>query len=179
MLAPFIRSARAAVLATLLLLLALPLGAARAGAQDDPGDPPYPSALRVTAQVGAGIIGTPVGFVAGGLTTRWVARRLGAGEESASRVAYVGAWTGSALVTALGPTLIGSAGRVKGSYPAAVGGAVAGGLASWLLVKLNDRGAEEPDRPCHLGCIVAGAAVFALPGIGATVAFNATREFER
>jgi hypothetical protein len=53
---------------------------------------------------------------------------------------------------------------------------VAGGLGSWALVRANRRGPDEPDRPCRLACTLAGVAVFTLPSIAATVAYDVTRK---
>jgi hypothetical protein len=144
-------------------------------AQDD--TPPV-TGLRLAAEVGLGVVGTPIGFVSGGLLTRWAARRLGASDQRASDAAYAGAWVGAALVTAVGPTLVGSQGRATGSYGAALAGTVAGGLGSYLLVRLFNRD-EGDDRPCTLLCSAAAVGVFILPGVGATVGFNLSRRYER
>jgi hypothetical protein len=152
------------------------LGAA-SPARAQSGTPPL-NGGRVAAQVALGALGTPVGFLGGGVLTKWLVRHLGARDETASSAAYVGAWTGAALATAAGPTLIGSHGRVTGSYLAALGGAVAGGAGSYLLVRVNDRGPDD-DRPCRLRCAAAAAGVFLLPSIGATVGFNLSRRYER
>jgi hypothetical protein len=162
------------------LALALPLGAALAhpAAAAAQRDPPSLNAGRVAGQVATGVLGTPVGFVAGGLATRTIARSLGAGEERASSIAMVGAWTGSALLTAAGPTLVGaSQPHVRGSYPAALAGAVAGGVGSWLLVRLNTRSAED-DGACHVRCVLSTVAIFTLPSIGATIGFNLSRKYD-
>ena len=163
------------------------LGAATAAAglgrpalaqQTPPGTAGTPElhAGRVAGQVALGTVGTLAGFVGGGLATRTVARRLGASDERASRLAYVGAWSGAALATAGGATLIGRHDNVTGSYTAALGGAVAGGLGSWLLVRLCDDDTGAGSR-CGVLSPVAGLAVFLLPSIGATVGFNASREY--
>lgn len=138
-------------------------------------DPPSVGTGTVVGQVALGTVGTAVGFVGGGLATRWVARRTGATEEGASRAAWVGAWTGAALTTPVGPVLLGSRDGVRGSYPAAVGGAVAGGLASWLVVTAGRRGAFDCGV-CRPVRVLAAVSAFVLPSVGATIAFNATRE---
>ncbi|MEJ7812086.1 MAG: hypothetical protein WKG32_16860 [Gemmatimonadaceae bacterium] len=158
------------------LLAFVALLAPRATAAQD-RTPPV-SGIRVAGEVGLGLVGTPVGFVAGGLATRWVANRFRATEESASRIAMVGAWTGAALVTAAGPTYLGTRGRATGSYPAALGGAVAGGIGSLLLVKLNTRGGRA-GGPCGFFCSVSAVSVFLLPSVGATVGLNMSRRYER
>lgn len=160
---------------SLLLVLAVSLGAAApVRAQSD--DPPL-SGTKVAGEIALGAVAGPVGFVGGGLATRWVARRVGAGEEGASRAAYWGAWTGMALATAAPPTLIGTRGVTTGSYAAAVGGAAAGTLGSWALVRLN-LWAGAGTEPCRVRCVVSTAAVVLLPSIGATVGFNLSRKYE-
>jgi hypothetical protein len=116
--------------------------------------------------------------VAGGLATRWVARRLGASDGRASQLADAGKYAGIALFTAAPPALLGARGPGSGRYVAALGGAVAGGLGSALAVRLGrarygDRDGRE--RACTLGCKLAAAAAFTLPSVGATVAYNASR----
>ena len=158
-----------------VLALAM-LAPASAGAQRD--TPPL-SGGRIAAEVALGALGTPIGFIGGGVLTKRVARMAGAGDDAASRAAYVGAWTGAALATAAGPRLVGAYGSVTGSYWAAVGGAVAGGVGSFLVVRLNDRAPDDEPRACRARCVASSAAVFLLPSIGATVGFNLSRRYER
>ena len=147
-------------------------------AQRSPAPPPL-SGVRVAAQVTSGALTTPLAFLGGGLATRWVAGRLGATERQASRVAYLGAWSTAALATAGVPALIGARGPGTGSYAAALAGALAGGVASYGLIRLNRRGDEDERRPCRIGCVVSAAGVFLLPSIGATVGFNLSRRTTR
>lgn len=165
-----------------LLALATFLVARPAAAQGEPGgDPTRPLGTgRVVGQIASGVALAPVGFVAGGLTTRWVARRFGAGDDRQASLGYVGAWTGAGLATAAGPALVGARGPGTGSYPAAIGGAAVGGLLSWAIVRLNKKAVEahEP-RPCHLVCIVSTVAIATLPSIGATIAYDASRKSAR
>lgn len=123
-------------------------------------------------------MGAPVGFLSGGLLTRWAATRLGASEERASDLALAGAWTAATLVTAAGPTIVGRRGPETGSYAAAVAGTLAGGAVSYLLVRLNDRDGDDR-RPCRLLCSVSAVGTFLMPSIGATVGFNLSRRYER
>lgn len=126
----------------------------------------------VIAQVSTGVLGTATGFVGGGLTTRWAARRLGMDEEARGRVALVGAYSSAVLLSAVGPTLVGGRNTPNGSFGAAVGGGAAGLAAAALLRKVGRKGAFGEGGPIAL---VIGAAIVALPGIGATIAFNSTR----
>jgi len=139
-------------------------------------DVPSLNAPRVAGQILGGTLATPVSFVIGGFATRTVARFLGVGDDMASRLAHVGGWSAAALGTAAVPPLAGRQKGIHGSYSAAVGGAVVGGLLSWGIVKLFDDDGESPDFRCHTLCTVAGLAVFVLPSVGATVAWNASRE---
>lgn len=130
------------------------------------------------AQVALGVPAGAVGYVAGGLATRWVARRFGATDGEASQLANAGAYAGVAAFTAVPPTLLGARGPGSGRYVAALGGAVAGGLGSVLVVRLGrarygDRGGRE--RPCTLGCKTLGVLAFALPSVGATAGYNLSR----
>lgn len=136
---------------------------------------PGVGAARAAGQVVAGTVALPVGYVGGGLAARQVARWLGASDDAASRAGSVGAYAGAALATAGAVSLVGARGPGVGSFPAAVGGAVAGGAASALLVRLLRRPDDAPPRPCRLGCVVGSAAVVLLPSVGATVAYDASR----
>lgn len=155
--------------------LALAAAASRPAAAQDASRPL--GAWRVAAQVGSGVALTPVGFVGGGLATRWVARRLGAGEDRASDAAYVGAWTASGLATAAGPALVGARGPGRGSYLSAVAGTAVGGAVSFAIVRINKRLAARDGgtRPCRALCTLSGIAVFLLPSVGATVGYDMSR----
>jgi hypothetical protein len=156
------------------------IAAPAAGAQEPapPADLPSLGAARVGAQVALGVPAGAVGYVAGGLATRWVARRFGATDGEASQLAGKGAYAGIALFTAVPPALIGARGPGRGRYVAAVGGAAVGELASALAVRVGrrrfgDRGGEE--RRCSAACRLLGGAVFVLPSAGATLGYNLSR----
>ena len=167
---------RAHARGTLVVVAAAVAMAAAAGiAAAQEAATPSLSGLRVAAQVGSGALATPVGFVGGGVATKWLARHLGASDERASRLAYAGAWTGATLLTAAGPALVGARGPGRGSYAAAIGGALAGGAVSALIVRLEDHGPDEPHPPCRLRCSLAAVAVFVLPSVGATVGYDLSR----
>jgi hypothetical protein len=81
-----------------------------------------------------------------------------------------GAYVGSALATAAGPTIVGPGSSVRGTYWAALAGATAGGVGSFLLIHLN--------RAVDLGTIprlLSAVAVVALPAVGATAGYNLSR----
>ena len=155
--------------------LCLALGPVGLGAQSD--TPPLEGG-RVVSEVGAGLLAMPIGFVIGGIVTERIAEGFGASDQRASQVALVGAYTGAALATATGPWLVGTRGRVTGSYAATLGGAVAGGLGSYVLVRIFDDDDDSSDRPCRLVCSLATVAIFALPSVGATIGFNLSRKYE-
>ncbi|HET7457654.1 MAG TPA: hypothetical protein VFJ74_08355 [Gemmatimonadaceae bacterium] len=160
-------TARLALGSAALLLVAAAMPAAAQSA-------PRVGAGAVTAQVALGTIGTVGGFLGGGLATRAVARRMGASDDGARRAAYAGAWTGAALLTPVGPALVGSRGAAHGSYPAALGGTLVGGAASFALVTAGRHGAFGC-RWCGPVRGLVAVGVFVLPSVGATVAFNRSR----
>ncbi len=166
--------AAAPLLLAAALVVALP---ARLAAQGAGGEPALPglSAARVTAQVATGVVGTPVGFLAAGVLTDWMFERAGRDDRTTSQIALAAAYTGSALVTAAGPALVGARGPGSGRYAAAVGGAVVGGLGSWAVVRLVDRDGGEPSRGGRVGAAVAAVATFVLPSVGATVGYDLSR----
>lgn len=133
---------------------------------------------RVAGQVTVGTLLIPIGFVAGGLISRQVARTFGASETTASAVARAGAGTGSALLGAAGVAAIGSRGAATGSYLASLGGAVGGGLASYALVRLNKRHSLDEGWRCGPLCRASVVAIALLPATGATFAYNASRRRE-
>lgn len=128
---------------------------------------------RVAAQIATGTVGGVVGFVGAGLLTRSIVRRHGMDEEQASKPAFIGALVGMTLVTPVGPALVGNH-EGAGSYAAAQGGAVAGGLASAMLIAVGRRGAMDC-RFCGPLRLLSGIAIAILPSVGATVAYDATR----
>jgi hypothetical protein len=170
-----VATGRRVAAAAAVALAALATAVRPAAAQ---GDPPSLGAGRVGAQVALGVPAGAVGYVAGGLATRWVARRFGATDGEASRLAHGGTYVGIAFFTAAPPALVGARGPGSGRYLAAVGGAGAGELASALVARAGrarygDRGGRE--RPCTAGCKLLGAAAFVLPSVGATVGYNLSR----
>ena len=154
---------------------ALLMGGVRASAQTPA---PAVGVARIAGQVTVGTLMIPIGFVAGGLLSRQVARTFGASEATASAVARGGAGAGAALLGAAGVTAIGSRGAATGSYLASLGGAVGGGLASYALVRLNKRHSLDEGWQCGLVCRASVVAIALLPATGATVAYNASRRRE-
>lgn len=138
-------------------------------------DVPSLSTGRIIGQLGTGVLLGPLGYVGGGLATRYVVRRLGASQGTASAVAERAAYVGTAAATAAGPTLIGARAPGHGRYLAALGGATVGMFGSALVARLNRAPDNKPDRPCRLICRVSAVAAFTLPSIGATVGYDLSR----
>lgn len=160
----------------LLLALLHGVAPARAAAQSAANDDlPSLSAGRVTAQVGSGLAFGPVGYVAGGLATRFVVRRFGGTQGQASNAADKGAYVGVAAATAAGPALIGARGPGRGRYVAALGGATVGMFGTALIARLNRTPDDRPLPPCRVKCRVSAAAAFLLPSVGATLGYNLSR----
>lgn len=130
------------------------------------------SPLRASAQVASGTLLTTVGFLATGWGTERVAERLGWSEESASRAAYVGAYTGAWLGGAAGPVLAGKDGKALH----ALGGSLAGLGGAVLLARLGNWRYDEDRHGCGPLCWTLGALTIALPSIGATLAYNSSRK---
>ncbi len=139
------------------------------------GDLPGLSAVRVAGQLGTGVLLGPIGYVGGGLATRFVVRRLGGSQGTASTAAERAAYVGVAAATAVGPTLIGARGPGHGLYVASLGGAAVGMLGTALVARLNRTSDDRPDPPCRLTCRLSAVAAFTLPSIGATLGYNLSR----
>ena len=159
--------------------VALALGAATAAspalAQADAHDVPSLGAGRVVGQIASGVALGPVGYVGGGLATRFLVRRFGGSQGTASNAADKGAYVGIAAATAVGPALIGARGPGHGNYFAALGGATVGMFGTALVARLNRTRDDQPLPPCRVKCRVSAAAAFLLPSVGATLGYNLSR----
>ena len=160
---PRSRAWRGAALAFLAVAAASP-----AAAQDDV---PSLSSARVAAQVVGGTLAAPIAFFGAGAATKRIAQAMGAGDERAGRAAYVAAYTATWLATAAVPAVIGG----DGKFPAALGGSALGMLASFGVVKLGNWRYDADRRACGVLCWTLGAAVVALPSVGATIAYDRSR----
>lgn len=143
-------------------------GATPAVAQDEV---PSLSSARVTAQVVAGVVATPVAFFGAGIATKRLWQALGASDEDAGRAAYVAAYSATWLAAASVPAAIGRDGR----YPAALAGSALGLLAAKGLVELGNWRYDADRHACGVLCWTLGAAVVALPSVGATIAYDRSR----
>ncbi|MCC6317981.1 MAG: hypothetical protein IT361_09845 [Gemmatimonadaceae bacterium] len=147
--------------------MALLAGWADAQQADAPSQP----VPRLAGQLALGAALTPVGFVASGWATKHGARRLGWTEDHATRAAWIAAYTGTWLGAASGPILVGRDGRAT----AALGGSLVGLGTAALTVRVGNWLWDDDRRSCGLGCWTIGAVTIALPSIGATVAYAASR----
>ncbi len=158
-----------------LLTLSTAAGSKRANAQSTAPDLPSQSVGRATAQIASGLALAPIGYVGGGLATRFIVRRFGGTEGDASGAANKGAYVGVAVATAAGPALIGARGPGRGYYLAALGGATVGMFGTALVARLNRTPDDAPLPPCRLKCRVSAVAAFLLPSVGATLGYNLSR----
>lgn len=131
---------------------------------------PAVSAARVTFQVAAGVVFTPIGFFGTGWAAKRIAQRTDWPEGRIQRTAYLAAYTGAAAATAAAPALIGDRGR----YSVAFLGAAAGIGASALTARLGNARYDGGVR-CGPLCLGLGALTVSLPSIGATLAYHASR----
>ncbi len=154
----------------LLVVMSMRAGAIGAQGNESTGAPSL-SAARVTGQIVGGTLVAPVAFIGSGILTKRIALKLGADEEKAGKVAYVGAYTSTWLATAAVPALVGRDGR----FPAALGGSALGMLASLGVVKIGNWRYDGDRRACDVLCWTLGAIVVALPSVGATVLYDQSR----
>ncbi|MBK8247580.1 MAG: hypothetical protein IPK85_09320 [Gemmatimonadetes bacterium] len=136
------------------------------------GQEPLPGAsgARVTAQLAAGALLTPIGFFGSGWAAKRLAQRTTWSDARIRRVAFVAAYAGAASAAAAAPTLIGERGR----YPAAFVGAAAGVGVSALTARLGNARYDGGQR-CGVICWGLGAMAIAGPSIGATVGYQLSR----
>ena len=151
-----------------MALLAILIAGSEALAQ---GDPPSQSTPRIIGQLALGTALTPVGFFGAGWATKHAGRRWGWTDEAQSKAAFVAAYSGTMLAAASGPILLGR----DGKSAAALGGSLAGIGAAALSVKVGNWLWDDDRRRCGFGCWTLGAVTVALPSIGATVAYAASR----
>jgi hypothetical protein len=135
------------------------------------GKAPSLSAARVTAQLAAGTVATPVAFVVGGLAARRIARAVGAGEATASRAAYAGAYASTWVAAAGLPAVIGRDGR----FSHALAGSALGMAAAWGVTRVGNRLYDGDRRACGPFCWTLGALTVVLPSVGATLLYDDSR----
>lgn len=141
------------------------------GAQEVAEPLPRLSNARVAAQIGLGTILTPIAFFG----TGWLTDRLFEPDPQGNAVRvfqYAASFTAAAAGAAAGPALAGSDGR----FDRALLGSVAGLGGAFLTAKLGNALFDDGRRRCNVLCWSLGALTVAMPAIGATIAYNASRE---
>lgn len=129
------------------------------------------SPMRVAAQISLGTLAAPVGFFGTAMLMRKITRAIGVSDEASDRAGYIGAWTGLWVSTAAVPALVGG----DGNLAAGLAGSAAGIGMSVLAVKLGNALYDEGRRRCGPVCVTLGLLAIGLPSIGATAAYNASR----
>jgi hypothetical protein len=120
--------------------------------------------------VATGTVLTPLGFFGAGWAVKRLAVRAGKESGDASRAAYVAAYTGAAIAASAGPALLVEEGHIG----AALLGAGVGLGGSVLVAKLGNARYDQ-GRRCGVLCWTLGGLAVALPSVGATLAWNASR----
>ncbi len=146
----------------LLTVLALPVAAQ--------GDPPSLSSARVAAQIATGAVLSPIAFFGTGYLTDRIFNH-DPKTERVRRFQYVASFSATWLAAAAGPALVGR----DGSYPAALGGSAVGMGGALVAAQLGNALFDDGRRSCNVLCWSLGALTVALPSIGATIAYNASR----
>ncbi|MBA4070664.1 MAG: hypothetical protein C0497_02350 [Gemmatimonas sp.] len=174
------------VTARLALLLALVAGVARAqvgvgpslvvSAEGTPVLRPERVAAEVVGGTYAGVAGYFVGRGIGTIATSM----MSAEQESArDRIVDGVGWVGAAF--AIGGTVyaIGDMGSETGSFRSTMGGVAAGAATSLVLSRLVFRGRIPTDRASATRKWWVATLECSLPAIGGTIAFNASRKWQR
>jgi hypothetical protein len=119
---------------------------------------------RIAGETALGFVGVPVGFAIG--------YTIGSGfrPHGSSNSGVALGFAGALLGPALGVSAVGRGGPSEGKFGAAIGGAAIGYVATYFAVPLASK-----VNPTKLK-IAAMVAAFALPAVGATIAYNATRK---
>lgn len=131
---------------------------------------PDPSGVRIAAQVATSTLLTPAGFIAAGWAGKTLGMRAGWPTHKAARAGYIAAYVGAAAAAATGAALVGN----HGKWPVAFLGAAAGIGGSVVTARLGNSRYDQ-GKSCGVVCWTLGGLTVSLPGIGATLAYNASR----
>ncbi len=133
-------------------------------------------AAEVVGGTYAGVAGYFVGRGVGTVATMMMASK---GESARDRIVDGVGWVGAAF--AIGGTVyaIGDMGSETGSFPATMGGVAAGAAASLALSQFVFRGRIPADRGSAMRKWWVATLECSLPAIGGTIAFNASRKWQR
>lgn len=169
-----------------LVLLALVAGAMRAQVTAAPmpatlreGTPalrPERVAAEVVGGTYAGVAGYFVGRSVGTIATSMMSAER---ERARDQIVDVVGWVGAAF--AIGGTVyaIGDMGAETGSFRETMGGVVAGAATSLVLSRLVFRGRIPKDHGSAKHKWWVATLECSLPAIGGTIAFNASRKWQR
>lgn len=164
-----------------LLLLVLVAGAARAqvAAPLQEGKPalrPERVAAEVVGGTYAGVAGYFVGRSIGTIATTMMSAER---ERARDRIVDVVGWVGAAF--AIGGTVyaIGDMGAETGSFRETMGGVAAGAATSLVLSKIVFRGRMPKEQGSATRKWWVATLECSLPAIGGTIAFNASRKWQR
>lgn len=170
-----------------LLLLVLVAGVARAQLptpKDETGIPPEGKPAlrpeRVAAEVVGGTYAGVAGYFVGrGVGTIATSMMSAERERARDRIIDVVGWTGAAF--AIGGTVyaIGDMGAETGSFRETMGGVAAGAATSLVLSRLVFRGRIPKDQGSAARKWWVATLECSLPAIGGTIAFNASRKWQR
>ena len=135
---------------------------------------------RVAAEVVGGTYAGLAGYFVGRGVGTFATSLMSAEYESArDRIVDVVGWTGAAF--AIGGTVyaIGDMGAESGSFRSTMGGVAAGAATSLVLSRLVFRGRMPKDRGSARRKWWVATLECSLPAIGGTIAFNASRKWQR
>ena len=167
------------------LLLMLVAGAARAqvaaplpgiAQEGKPALRPERVAAEVVGGTYAGVAGYFVGRSIGTIATSMMGAER---ERSRDRIVDVVGWVGAAF--AIGGTVyaIGDMGSETGSFRETMGGVAAGAATSLVLSKIVFRGRMPKEQGSATRKWWVATLECSLPAIGGTIAFNASRKWQR
>ena len=144
--------------AAVIVALAAALSVRAAGAQKRPV-----SNGRIAGEIVAGTLGAPLGFAVG--------YTIGSGfrPHGSSNTGVAVGFAGALVGPALGVNWVGNGGPSHGNFGATMGGAAIGYGVTILVFPVVRK------LPGPLKTIATVATLF-LPGVGATIAYNATRK---
>ena len=120
---------------------------------------------RIIGETAAGLVVMPVAFAVG--YTIGSGFHPGRGQSNGGVALGL---TGALLGPAVGVNLVGNGGPSRGNFAATVGGAAVGYGALYFALPLATK--VNP-KPLKIAAIIAA---FALPAVGATAGYNATRK---
>lgn len=143
-------------------------------------DTPPLEPARIAGQLFAGAYAGIAGYFIGHLAGTVVAETFAdAGSATRDRIGFAFGIVGAGVATAATVSAVGNIGDQTGSYPATMLGTAAGGAAAFLLNRMLYGQARLPsDRQSSRMRWVEASFEALLPSLGATIAFNSTRQYK-